>query len=77
MTTHDDTTESLASIGAQLRSSPSVSQLVKTTLGGQPALKFRAHSLGADGYAVIYKQRLYYLMGNFSDPELIKHFKFM
>jgi len=77
ITVYSNTTETLNSIINELSKSPSVTRLTKTTLGGKDALRFDSPKLGGTGYAVVSNGRLYYLIGNFSDPLLLKDFKFL
>jgi hypothetical protein len=77
LTKYENTTETLDSLETQLRSSPSVTSLAHTTLGNIPALVFTSPNLdGGTGYAFIFKNRLYYLVGNFAEPESWQGFKF-
>ena len=77
ITVYNRTAETINSLINELSRSPSVTSLSKTTLAGQAALKFSSPNLkGAQGFAVIANGRLYYLVGNFSDPSLLKDLKF-
>jgi len=76
-TVYSNTSETLTSIEDQLRNSPSVTSLFRTTVGGITALRFTSPNLnGGTGYAFINNTRLYYLVGDFSDPTLLTSFKF-
>jgi hypothetical protein len=77
LTVYPDTMETLSSVETEMRGSPSVSRLARTTINGLPALQFSSPNLrGAQGFAFINNGRLYYLVGNFSDPVLLTSFKF-
>lgn len=76
VTVYFNTNETLSSLEAQMRTSPDLTNLSHTTIDGKPALQFTSPNLnGATGYALINKGKLYYLVGNFSNSEILASFK--